>query len=112
MDAQPGAASRDAGESLADHFRALANDAEHLYGYAMRGMAEVWAAGGPTRSACRGYETAPRSAMIQFRRRMMLATSRAGRWQPAPMPGPSDQPQAADHEQTIGHRWTPRLRME
>ena len=67
MDAQPGAASWDAGESLADHFRALANDAEHLYGYAMRGMAEDWAAGGPTRSACRGYETAPRSAMIQFR---------------------------------------------
>lgn len=65
MDAQPGAASWDAGESLADHFRALANDAEHLYGYAMRGMAEDWAAGGPTRSACRGYETAPRSAMIQ-----------------------------------------------
>jgi hypothetical protein len=33
----------------------------------MRGMAEDWAAGGPTRVACRGYETAPRSAMIQFR---------------------------------------------
>ena len=68
MDTRPVAAARwDAGESLADHFRALANDAEHLYGYAMRGMAEGWAAGGPTRVACRGYETAPRSAMIQFR---------------------------------------------
>lgn len=68
MDTRPVATARwDAGESLADHFRALANDAEHLYGYAMRGMAEDWAAGGPTRVACKGYEAAPRSAMIQFR---------------------------------------------
>ena len=65
MDAQPGPASLDAVRVSPITFRALANEAEHLYGYAMRGMAEDWAAGGPTRSACRGYETAPRSAMIQ-----------------------------------------------
>ena len=33
----------------------------------MRGMADDWEAGGPTRMACRGYETAPRGALIQLR---------------------------------------------
>jgi hypothetical protein len=37
----------DAGETLADRFRAHAADLEHLYGFAMRGMAEDWEAGGP-----------------------------------------------------------------
>jgi hypothetical protein len=55
------------GETLADRFRAHARDSRHLYGYAMRGMAEDWEAGGPTRIACRGYENAPRGAVIQLR---------------------------------------------
>jgi hypothetical protein len=61
------AAHWDVGETLADRFRTHAGNAEHLYGYAMRGMAEDWEAGGPTRIACQGYETAPRGAMIQLR---------------------------------------------
>ena len=38
----------DAGETLAERFRAHARDAEHLYGYAIRGMADDWDAGGPS----------------------------------------------------------------
>jgi hypothetical protein len=57
----------DVGVTLADRFRAHASDSQHLYGYAMRGMAEDWEAGGLTRMACRGYETAPRGALIQLR---------------------------------------------
>ena len=57
----------DAGETLADRFRAHARDAEHLYGYAIRGMAEDWEAGGPTRLVCRGHEDAPRGAVIHLR---------------------------------------------
>jgi hypothetical protein len=57
----------DAGETLADRFRAHADDATHLYGYAIRGMAEDWEAGGPIREVCRGYENAPRGALIQLR---------------------------------------------
>ena len=68
MDIRPAHATHwDAGETLAARFRAHAGDSDHLYGYAMRGMAEDWAAGGPTRIACRGYETAPRGALIQLR---------------------------------------------
>jgi hypothetical protein len=54
-------------QTLADRFRAHAGNSEHLYGYAMRGMAADWEAGGPTRIACQGYETAPPGAMIQLR---------------------------------------------
>jgi hypothetical protein len=57
----------DVGKTLADRFRAHAGDSRHLYGYAMRGMAEDWEAGGPTRIACQEYEDAPRGAMIQLR---------------------------------------------
>jgi hypothetical protein len=57
----------DIGETLADRFRAHARDAEHLYGYAIRGMAGDWEAGGPIRAVCRGYENAPRGAVIQLR---------------------------------------------
>jgi hypothetical protein len=57
----------DAGETLADRFRAHAADAEHLYGYAMRGMADDWEVGGPIRLICRGYEKAPRGAVIHLR---------------------------------------------
>jgi hypothetical protein len=57
----------DSGDTLADRFRAHAGDTEHLYGYAMRGMADDWEAGGPTRLVCRGYEAAPHGAVIQLR---------------------------------------------
>src|SRR5215207_5188170 len=69
MDIPPTRASThwDIGETLADRFRAHARDAEHLYGYAIRGMAEDWEAGGPIRAVCRGYENAPRGAVIQLR---------------------------------------------
>jgi hypothetical protein len=68
MNTRPARAAHwEVGETLADRFRAHASDSRHLYGYAMRGMAEDWEAGGPTRIACRGYENAPRGAMIQFR---------------------------------------------
>jgi hypothetical protein len=57
----------DTGETLADRFRAHAADAEHLYGYATRGMADDWDTGGPVRLICRGYEKAPRGAVIHLR---------------------------------------------
>jgi hypothetical protein len=64
----PGASSHwDAGETLADRFRAHAADAEHLYGYAIRGMADDWESGGPIRDVCLGYENAPRGAVIHLR---------------------------------------------
>jgi hypothetical protein len=66
-DSDKSGAHWEVGETLADRFRAHASDSRHLYGYAMRGMAEDWEAGGPTRIACRGYENAARGAMIQFR---------------------------------------------
>lgn len=62
-----GAPEWDAGDTLAQRFRAHAGDSEHLYGYAMRGMADDWEAGGPMRLVCAGYENAPRGAMIQLR---------------------------------------------
>ena len=69
MDLPPAGASIhwDAGETLADRFRAHASDAHNLYGYATRGMAEDWEAGGPTRIVCRGYENAPRRSVINLR---------------------------------------------
>ena len=68
MDVRPARAAHwDVGETLADRFRAHASDSQHLYGYAMRAMADDWEAGGPIRLACRGYETAPRGALIQLR---------------------------------------------
>jgi hypothetical protein len=44
MDTSPTRASThwDIGETLADRFRAHARDAEHLHGYAIRGMAQDW----------------------------------------------------------------------
>jgi hypothetical protein len=56
-----------AGGTLADRFRAHAADATHLYEYAIRGMAQDWEAGGAIREVCRGYENAPRGALIQLR---------------------------------------------
>jgi hypothetical protein len=64
MDVRPARAAHwDVGETLADRFRAHAGDSQHLYGYAMRGMADDWESGGPIRMASRGYETAPRGAL-------------------------------------------------
>ncbi|WP_375425293.1 DUF2332 domain-containing protein [uncultured Friedmanniella sp.] len=57
----------DAGPTLADRFRAHAGSSQHLYGYAMRGMAEDWEADGPVREICAGYEDAPNGAVIQLR---------------------------------------------
>jgi hypothetical protein len=57
----------DVGETLADRFRAHARNAEHLYGYATRGMAEDWEAGGPVREVCRGFENAPRGSVLHLR---------------------------------------------
>jgi hypothetical protein len=58
MDVRPARAAHwDVGDTLADRFRAHASDSQNLYGYAMRGMAEDWEAGGPIRLACRGYES-------------------------------------------------------
>ena len=49
----------DAGRTLADRFRAHAGEAPHLYGHAMRAMADDWEAGGPVRRLLAGYEDAP-----------------------------------------------------
>lgn len=57
----------DSGPTLADRFRAHAGTSEHLYGYAMRGMAEDWEAGGPVREICAGYEDAPNGSVLQLR---------------------------------------------
>jgi hypothetical protein len=57
----------DAGETLADRFRVHVGNAEHLYGYAVRGMAQDWETGGPVRMACSGYENAPRGSAIHLR---------------------------------------------
>jgi hypothetical protein len=57
----------DSGSTLADRFRRHAGDATHLYGYAMRAMADDWEAGGPVRAVCAGYEDAPSGSAIQLR---------------------------------------------
>jgi len=68
MDVRPARAAHwDVGETLADRFRAHVGDSQHLYGYAMRGMADDWESGGPIRMASRGYESAPRGALVQLR---------------------------------------------
>lgn len=59
--------SFDAGRTLADRFRNHAGESTHLYGYAMRAMADDWEAGGAVRSVCAGYEQAPEGAVIQLR---------------------------------------------
>jgi hypothetical protein len=57
----------DQGGTLADRFRSHAGEATHLYGYAMRGMADDWEAGGPVRTVCAGYEHAPRGSSLPLR---------------------------------------------
>jgi hypothetical protein len=57
----------DQGRTLADRFRSHAGVATHLYGHAMRGMAEDWEAGGPIRAICAGYESAPTGSALPLR---------------------------------------------
>ena len=59
--------SWDQGSTLADRFRSHAGYASHLYGYAMRGMADDWEAGGPVRTICIGYEQAPPGSALPLR---------------------------------------------
>jgi len=59
--------SWDRGSTLADRFRSQAGEATHLYGYAMRGMADDWEVGGPVRAVCAGYEQAPSGAALPLR---------------------------------------------
>jgi hypothetical protein len=57
----------DQGSTLADRFRSHAGQATHLYGHAMRGMADDWETGGPVRTICAGYEQAPRGSSLPLR---------------------------------------------
>ena len=57
----------DQGRTLAERFRSHAGDATHLYGHAMRGMADDWAAGGVVRAICAGYESAPSGSALPLR---------------------------------------------
>lgn len=59
--------SWDTGATLADRFRAHAGDSVHLYGHAMRAMADDWEAGGPVRQVCAGHEDAPSGSALQLR---------------------------------------------
>ena len=56
----------DSGETLAARFRAHAGNAQHLYGYAMRAMADDWEAGGPVRTVCAGYERGPAPGLARY----------------------------------------------
>jgi len=53
--------------TLAERFRAHAGDEQHLYGHAMRAMADDWESGGVARRICAGWETAPAGAMVSLR---------------------------------------------
>jgi hypothetical protein len=57
----------DRGPTLAERFRIHAGDRIHLYGYALRGMADDLDARGPTLRVVRGYEDAPAGSVIQLR---------------------------------------------
>ena len=57
----------DQGGTLADRFRSHAGQATHLYGHAMRAMADDWEAGGPVRTICAGYEQAPHGSALPLR---------------------------------------------
>jgi hypothetical protein len=57
----------DRGLTLADRFRSHAGDATHLYGHAMRKMADDWETGGPVRTICTGYEQAPSGSALPLR---------------------------------------------
>ena len=57
----------DSGETLAQRFRSHMGHSSTLYGFAMRGMADDWEAGGPTLEVCRGWEDSPNGTMVQLR---------------------------------------------
>jgi len=57
----------DRGDTLAARFRSHAGNASHLYGHAMRGMADDWEAGGPVRVVCAGYEQAQSGSALPLR---------------------------------------------
>ncbi|MBA2445447.1 MAG: DUF2332 domain-containing protein [Nocardioidaceae bacterium] len=47
--------------------RSHAADHHHLYGHLMRGLADDWEAGGPTREIFQGWEAAPEGSVVQLR---------------------------------------------
>jgi hypothetical protein len=57
----------DLGDTLAQRFRAHAHDDSSLYGFAMRGMADDWEAGGVVREICAGWEESPPGSVVQLR---------------------------------------------
>ncbi|HRW19303.1 MAG TPA: DUF2332 domain-containing protein [Dermatophilaceae bacterium] len=57
----------DTGATLAERFRSHFGGASHLYGHAVRGMADDWEAGGPVRDICRGWEDSPSGTVVQLR---------------------------------------------
>lgn len=57
----------DRGTTLAERFRSWAGTASHLYGHAVRAMADDWEAGGPVRRLFAGYEDAPEGSAVQLR---------------------------------------------
>jgi hypothetical protein len=69
--------SWDEGRTLADRFRSHAGKASHLYGHAMRGMADDWEAGGPVRTICAGYEHT-------WWQQLAVAGSACSSWAPVP----------------------------
>ncbi|CAN5569757.1 DUF2332 domain-containing protein [soil metagenome] len=52
---------------LGDRFRAHARATEGMYSVLLRAMAADWESGGPVRDICRGWEDAPRGALVQLR---------------------------------------------
>lgn len=57
----------DSGDTLAERFRTHARGDHSLYGFAMRGMADDWEAGGVVREICAGWEDAPPGSVVQLR---------------------------------------------
>lgn len=62
-----GSAGFDSGDTLAGRFRSHARGDRSLYGFAMRGMADDWEAGGVVREICAGWEDAPPGSVVQLR---------------------------------------------
>lgn len=56
----------DSGNTLAERFRSHAGHDRTLYGFAMRGMADDWEAGGVVREICAGWEDAPPGRWSSF----------------------------------------------
>jgi len=57
----------DDGESLGARFRQHGGESTHVYGYAMRGMADDWDTGGVVREICRDWADAPPGSVVQLR---------------------------------------------